>query len=298
MKKTLILIAAITLLFSCSKDDNFTITNLTVSDNQEKGRLELSWDQGDCETVVVYRSVGDAEPVEYGETRYYERFYDEDIIIGETYNYKIVSTDPSGVASNVVSIVCPKFEPMIKEINMRQDGHNILIDWSVKFCESVDGLSLSVYRGNSSLVKVIDLDGTYQGTILDAYAASPESYNYYNIYLKKDGETIDSEDYKFYTEHTYALAPSNVKASIISSSDRTIRVSWDAASDAEGYVVESKVGNTTYTSDGTAETSVDLQFPADAALSDGTIIEITVTGFATFNGTQYTSDSETIELKW
>lgn len=286
-------------MFSCSKDDELAITGLEVVADEEDGLLKLTWDQGDCETVDVYRAIGDATPVFYATPTLHHSFRDLEVEPGKTYTYKVVSTDPEGIESDIVSFDCPEFGIRLGDISIRQDGRDIIIDWSVRFAKSDDNWRINISKATGELVETIENSNQTSGSVTDKYAAEPDKTIRYKIYLDVDDENVDSEDKNITIDHTYNLAATNVEAGVKNSSAQQIYIKWDAAADAEAYGVTVWVnGSIIDTDDTTTETNVDMTISGGTPLEAGDVIEALVTGYKNANGKQYSSNSETVEFKW
>lgn len=289
------------MMFSCSKDDEFVISELKVLANEEDGLLKVTWDQGDCEEVDIYRSEGAGEPIFYATPTLHHVFNDSDIEPGKTYNYMVVSTDPEGIESAVVSMECPEFGIRLGDVSIRQDGSDIIIDWSVRFAKADDNWKINISKATGELIETIENSNVTSGSATDKYGASGEMDNTlrYNIYLDVDDENVDSEEVKKFIEHTFKLAATNVQAEIKNSATQTINVKWDAAPEAEGYTVTAWInGSIIKMDDTTTETEVDITFSGGDPLEAGDKIEVLVTGYKIVDGKEYSSNSETVEFDW
>ncbi len=303
IKNFIFIVFAMAVAFtSCKKDDEGP-TNLTV-EAKDYGAFYLNWDNSD-DNDVIYRSTGGAEPVFYAEPEA-RVFRDYELELGETYNYQIVRHDASGnptdMRSEIVTVVCEGFEPRFHNMLISKDPaepRNAVITWEVNFLPNLpEGAKIVLSKKGdddydySFLANIESV--TAEGSYTDQYALNPGTYVKYKLELQDaEGSLIDDVDEGISVEHNYSLTPTNVSASISDRTAQKIDLSWDAAADAEKYVVKTTINNESpFVVDAGNKTSGVLTI--DDPLESGDEIKIEVGG----QKEDFREYAEPVELTW
>ena len=223
------------------------VTQVSVNTYYNDGLkcVRVSWGAGSSKDAYyqVYRKVGENgtyQEVVADNTSCY--FQDNDIIVGNTYYYYIVShANGEGEAYQAVSEVFSG-TPALQEFSMIEafatDIDSIKVEW--EYCSGADGYL--VYRSESA-------DGDYGAPIADVTDTIYEDTGlslgrtyYYKVraYVKRNQ---NGDYYTAYTDSASASTPDSDSAAVSAPDNVTveqtenyvIRLSWDKKSDAKGY---------------------------------------------------------------
>lgn len=309
MKKWIVFFLVVGIgLVSCSKDEGEKApSNLTVTENTDDGGLMLRWESGSYDDYYIYRSIGEAEVTRYVKPTLYQRYLDKDVKGGLVYNYKVVGINADSVealSTEVVSITCPDFVEKLDDMEVTQQGRNALIEWKVNFLDEESDvyvrISKIVDNGMRQTVTRIE-DVTANGSYVDQYALNPATKYKYEVTLFENcndwdciPEELDMLDYTINVDHAYDLTPVDVEASVSNKAAGEIDISWAGASDAEYFVIESKVNDNLWGDTDPIPNSYTSGILTLEGMEDGDALKIRVRGYKG----DFSEASDEVEITW
>lgn len=223
-----------------------TVTGL-ISESTGEKTVRLSWQPvNDVDGYVIYRKVGKGTYYSISMVQL-PYFNDKDLKVGIQYDYKVCSYKNIngkklyGDDSAEVSV-----KPLPKAVHNLEtnviNANTVRINWKDQYRSNGGYI---VYRkvGNENFKYI----GMSQAPFYEDESAKSGEINFYRVYPYEmvNGERVvgSSEDY------TYAKplpAPvSGIKAHAAASN--TIKLTWNAVSDADGYIIYRRIGNGAFT---------------------------------------------------
>ena len=215
-----------------------------------KATIEISWDAlEDADGYVIYRQIGNTSFHYLSETM--ETVYVDQTASETEYSfyrvYPFFNTDDGKITGSSDKYVFAKADklPAVENLKASTVGEaKIKITW-----DSVDGAeAYRVYRqiGNTVFQYVTEISQT---SYVDEQA-SKEEYNFYRVYpvYRIGADVVEGES------HAYVFAKgefdqklpavSGLKATTVGNS--CVKLSWNAVSGAEGYLIYRQIGNTKF----------------------------------------------------